>query len=590
MGFPRLFPAPRHVEMQGEGVAGDVAPAWHRDAGLPAEGFTIRVGDGAIRVAHADDAGRRHAGDVLAQLRRHHRERLPGLVIRDWPDFPVRGYLLDVSRDRVPTRATLARLVDLLGRCRLNHLQLYVEHAFAYRDHEIVWRDASPLTPEDLRWLDARCRARGIELAANQNGFGHMERWLRHDRYRPLAECPDGWTTSFGAAMPPAVLAPSDDALAFVLALYRELAACVESRRINVGCDETFELGRGRHRAAVERYGRGRVYLDFLRRQIDALQADGHEVLFWADVLRRHPELLPELPATDAVALCWHYEAPRATSDLPPWVDDVMAEFGMRPDDLRGFAAQVPPFAAHGVPFWVCPGTSTWNSLLGRLPNARANVDDAANVGRAHGAGGLLVTDWGDNGHHQPLAVSVPAVVYAAAQAWCHESKRDVALADVVDEFVFDDEAGELGRALEVAGSVYDRTGLVPMNGSPLHQQLLTGGLGQLGKLLGAADADGVRRTLDALEEARCGVERSRPRCEDGSTVRRELLCAIRLARHGAWRIARGAGLPAPDVAVLRRDLDEAIDEQRACWRLRSREGGLADSVARLEATRREYD
>jgi hypothetical protein len=267
-----------------------------------------------------------------------------------------------------------------------------------------------------------------------------------------------------------------------------------------------------------------------------------------------------------------------------------MAEFGMRPDDLRGFAAQVPPFAEHGAPFWVCPGTSTWNSLLGRLPNARANVDDAASVGLAYGAGGLLITDWGDNGHHQPPTVSVPAIVYGAAQAWCHESNRDVALADVVDEFVFDDEAGELGRALELAGSVYDRTGLVPMNGSPLHQQLLTAGLGQLGKLLGAADAGGVRRTLDALEEARCGVERSRPRCEDGSTIRRELLCAIRLARHGAWRIARGAGLPAPDVAVLRRDLDEAIDEQRACWRLRSREGGLADSVARLEATRREYD
>jgi hypothetical protein len=186
--------------------------------------------------------------------------------------------------------------------------------------------------------------------------------------------------------------------------------------------------------------------------------------------------------------------------------------------------------------------------------------------------------------------VSVPAIVYGAAQAWCHASNQDLPVAAVLDALFFEDQAGELGHALDVAGAAYDHTGLVPMNGSPLHQQLLTEGLGQLGKLLGEASAAGLQATLDMLEEARGGVERARPHCDDATTIRRELACAIRLARHGAWRIARAAGLPAPDVAALRRDLDEAIEEQRACWRLRSREGGLSDSLARLEATRREYD
>jgi hypothetical protein len=67
--------------------------------------------------------------------------------------------------------------------------------------------------------------------------------------------------------------------------------------------------------------------------------------------------------------------------------------------------------------------------------------------------------------------------------------------------------------------------------------------------------------------------------------VVRELAQAARLARHGAFRIARAAGLPCPEGAELRRDLGDAIAEQRACWALRARPGGLADSVARLEAT-----
>src|SRR5690606_31292773 len=85
------------------------------------------------------------------------------------------------------------------------------------------------------------------------------------------------------------------------------------------------------------------------------------------------------------------------------------------------------------------------------------------------------------------------------------------------------------------------------------------------------------------LEEAARLVERADPSRADGPLVRRELLQAIRLARHGAWRLAREAGVAAPDEAAPRRDPAEASQEQRACWLLRSRPGGLADSVRRLE-------
>ena len=99
--------------------------------------------------------------------------------------------MLDVSRDRVPKQAELLSLVDRLSRLRINQLQLYTEHSFAYAGHEVVWRDASPMTPLEIRELDAHCADRGIELVPNQNSFGHMHRWLQHDAYRELAEKPD---------------------------------------------------------------------------------------------------------------------------------------------------------------------------------------------------------------------------------------------------------------------------------------------------------------------------------------------------------------------------------------------------------------
>lgn len=586
--LPQLLPQPRRITPTSGVTSPRVARTTEPDASLPAEGFTLSIRPDAIRIRHADAAGLRFALATLAQIESQAGpEGLPCLEIEDAPDFPVRGYMLDVSRDRVPTRATLERIVDLMALLRLNHLQLYIEHTFAYPGHETVWRDASPLDAADVVWLDEICRARGIELVANQNGFGHMGRWLKHDRYRPLAEAPDGWQTPWGTKAPPEVLYPDAASLDLVLGLYGELARHFTSRRINVGCDETFELGQGRSRVEVASRGRGRVYLDYLLEILASLHAQGKEVLFWGDVVRQHPELVDEIPQRDTIALAWHYEAPTDRPAFPESLAETFAVLGMSPESLCGFEAHVAPFAGTGLPFWVCPGTSTWNSLVGRLSNSMANLRDAAVVGRARGASGYLVTDWGDNGHLQPPSVSFPPLVYGAALAWCADANRDLDVAAALDRFVFGDASGGLGAGLVLAGGVYERTGLGWFNGSPLFYRLLARG-GPFAAL-GKATAGGVERATVELEEAAALVAGSRPTCADGDVVRRELLQAIRLARHGARRLARDEGFAQHDDADLRRDLTDAIAEQRACWALRSRPGGLDDSVARLERTLTTY-
>ncbi len=216
-----LLPAPRELERTGEGP---VAPGSTREAldpSLPPQGYALTLDEGGVRLHYADEAGRRYGRDTLRQIEAASPERLPGLRIRDWPDFAVRGLMLDVSRDRVPTRETLARLVGWLARLRLNHLELYTEHTFAYAGHDEVWRDASPLDAEDVRWLDGLCAEHGIELCANQNTFGHMGRWLRHAGYRERAEAPEGFRTRFGLTLPAGVLEPSEDNARFALDLPR---------------------------------------------------------------------------------------------------------------------------------------------------------------------------------------------------------------------------------------------------------------------------------------------------------------------------------------------------------------------------------
>ena len=66
-------------------------------------------------------------------------------------------------------------MIDILAELKYNQFQLYTEHTFAYTNHEIVWKDYSPLTSQDILELDNYCKERYIELVPNQNSFGHME-------------------------------------------------------------------------------------------------------------------------------------------------------------------------------------------------------------------------------------------------------------------------------------------------------------------------------------------------------------------------------------------------------------------------------
>jgi hypothetical protein len=541
----------------------DRDPEQSVDGGLAPQGYRIEVAEEVVRVIGADEAGLRHGRATLAQLR--HRANapdagpdgmLPACRIEDWPDFAVRGVMLDVSRDRVPTVPTLVDLVDRLAGWKINQLQLYMEHTFAYAGHEDVWRRADPYTAQDIHTLDLHCRSRGVELVANQNTLGHYERWLRLERYRPLAIAPDGFDWIFGIRRPALTLDPANpQAFALVSDLLAQLVPVLTSSRVHVGMDEPWEL-------SSDRRGEWVQWLRDLR-QLPVLAE--RELLVWGDVPAVHPELLSELP--DGVTVCeWGYEGNHPFEQRARQLEDA------------------------GVPFWVCPGTSSWMSISGRVDNMIENIGAAATAGVAHGASGLLVTDWGDMGHHQQPCASDPGFATAAAFGWCVESHAEFDaedLATVLDVHCYDDPTALTGRAVVGLGQTYRMVVPRPPNMSALALPFL---LPQwpMGKAvtegLTTTDLEAVASLLDDTDGT---LEGARPGRADGSLVIEEIRATaalLRLACHDlALRLAGDgtlASVAETDRAALATELVDWIEGFRRLWLERSRPGGLSDSTA----------
>lgn len=350
--------------------------------------------------------------------------------------------------------ASLYEKVDVLSSLGYTQLQLYMEHTFAYSKHETVWRYASPMTAQEVMELDEYCAKRGIELVPSQNSFGHMERWLRHPEYNYLAEVPMG-----GAKVPQwgdytiptaTTLSPTNpDSLKLIAGLYDELLPCFKSKKLNVGCDETLELmdstANGRSAKEISELGWQKVYFDFLMKIHQLTAERGHEMMFWGDILIGYPDLVKQLPK-DVIALIWGYEA------------------------TQNFDRDVGRVAENGGRFYVCPGTSAWGSLFGRVSNMIGNVDRAIEAADKYHAEGILLADWGDGGNPNPWIVSLPGIVYTAYRARGKKLSKEE-LAHAIDEIA----GAKCGAALLEIGEVYKLTGGRTGNSTELFLMLRDG-------------------------------------------------------------------------------------------------------------------
>jgi len=540
------------------------------------QGYKLKITTAGIAIEARDEPGLFYACCTLIQLLQYYSFRsennddipnksLPCLEILDYPDFSNRGVLLDISRDKVPTLVTIFNLVDLLASWKINQLQLYTEHTFAYQKHPEVWAVASPFTGEEILKLDRYCSERYIELVPNQNSFGHMEPWLKLPRYKNLAEAPDGFDTPVEHHDAPFGLCPLDpQSITFLTSLYDELLPHFSSKQFNVGCDETFDLGLGRSKAECERVGTGRVYLDFLLKIYDEVIKRGFRMQCWGDMIMTYPELVHELPK-DIIVLEWGYEA-----DHP-------------------FEEHCEKYAQAGLDIYVCPGTSSWNSIAGRTDNCLQNLSNAAKNGLTYGAQGYLITDWGDNGHWQMLPVSYLGFAAGAAYAWSFQTNQNLDIRGALNRYAFLDPTGNMGNIAYDLGNVYHEIGIEPENESALFNILQRSIAEWKDDLEPGSAIRALHNSLNLIAQISENRFKYTSLHPDKELLEREFKLTVDLLRHACMRGIYGYGSPEYSPKYLLDGLEKIIAEYQLIWLTRNRPGGLTDSVGDFTHAKKDY-
>lgn len=354
--------------------------------------------------------------------------------IKDKPDLKVRGLMIDISRAKVLNVSSIKKIIDLVAELKYNHLELYVEgFSYEYKNIKEALADKNYLTQEEYLEVEKYAIEKYIDFVPNQNGFGHMSDWLALDKFKELAECPDGFEI-WGSKRPPSTLDPTNPkSFELVKQMYEEMIPFTKSKYFNMNFDEPYELGHGKSKQECLKTSTEDVYIEYLEKLANVVRKYNKTPMIWGDVLVKHPDKISKL-SKDIVFIDWGY------------------------NKAYDFVNHAKMLEELKVKYLLAPGTSTWSSITGRFIDMKETIENSTCSSKKYHGLGILLTDWGDMGHLQYLPSSYLGFIYGAMLSWSSGTIEDAEkyLAIILNDEILAKVIVELSRYHELEGEYRD--------------------------------------------------------------------------------------------------------------------------------------
>ena len=422
-----------------------------------AEGYTLDISEDKITISGDSAGGVFYGIQTLKQI--FENDTVPCIHIEDRPDMSLRGFYHDITRGKVPTVKTLKKMIDNMAYYKMNHLELYIEHTFPFKEFGDAVEKFSYLTADEIRELDDYCYENFIEFVPSIPTFGHLYELLQLDKYKHL-QCAKDYEPDrvrFMSRMGHHTIDPKNpESIEIIKSMIDQTVPLYRTDKFNICCDETFDLKNGKYKGEDT----GKLYVDFVKQIIDHVKSYGKKVMMWGDILLEHPETIAELPKDTLFLNWWYMEEPKEET--------------------------FKTFKDAGGTQLAAPGTSTWLGLVEGKERAAKNIVNFLDMAYKYGVDGMLNTNWGDYGNPCSLELSMHGFVIGAAKSWNKKTTADDEFARAITTLCYQNE-----DALKVIDDLDKVSRLVKWNTLVLSWSKITMG----------TEIDGVYAVLPTKEE-----------------------------------------------------------------------------------------
>ncbi len=357
---------------------------------LSKNGLKVNVSNGRIRIDYSNIRDIARAGLILKANGTD-----SDYVIEENCVFNDVCLMVDCSRNAVKNIQTVKKLIRNLAMIGYTSLMLYTEDTFEVENEPMFGYLRGKYTIAEMKDLNAYANEWGIELIPCIQTLAHLNQLARYKyTHFKCFDCVD------------ILLVGEERTYALIDNMFKTLSECYTSRRIHVGMDEAWLLGRGKYFDKNGFVSRFEILCTHLQKICDLAKKHGLKPIMWSDMFWRTAhegkgcrnengkvvipqEILHKIPKE--VALChWDYHYVNADEyrnllEIHKQFDNEIWFAGGTVEDNRGFIPHL-----------------TYSTKV-----AKAAIEEA----KKFKIKSLMETVWGDNGGECSLFATLPAIM-----------------------------------------------------------------------------------------------------------------------------------------------------------------------------------
>jgi hypothetical protein len=302
-------------------------------------------------------------GDVI-------RGNLPEAGKTKTASMDFRAVMLDVSRNAVYKVSFLKKILLEMALQGLNGFCLYTEDTFEVKEDPLIGYGRGTLTHKEIEELDAFGASIGVELFPCIQTLGHMEQIFKYEKYKHLQ---DNDRVINGA---------SKDALKFIEMLIDNASKPYKSKRIHIGMDEAWGVGRGKSLDFSNPVDPRLFYARHIKNVADICSSKGLTPIIWADFIMGHSHDMKL--SQDEIDV------------IPPNI--VMNYWEYLGTDKAKYDKEIKTLKQFGHDLIVSPGAHTWTTYWGHRKLAFDTINAFLDAAHSNELKKAMLTIWGDDG------------------------------------------------------------------------------------------------------------------------------------------------------------------------------------------------
>ncbi len=306
------------------------------------------------------------------------------------------GALICCASNGVMKVERVKELIDHLAKMGYNLLELCIDDMYKIESEPYFGYLRGGYTREEIREMDAYAISRGIELVPVAQTLAHLTNLVKIPHFSDIVDIDD------------ILLIDEPKTYELIEKMFETLSRCFTSRKVNIGFDEAFKVGLGKH---LDKHGyQNRITLleRHLKRVLEIAGKYGFRVHMWSDMFFR---------LVNKGNYCYD-EKDRTIADeirdkVPENVE--ICYWDYYTDDESKYSQMITAHKQFERELWFSGGVWTWNGFAPQNGFALRSLRASMKQVKEHGIQNVLITMWGDDGHDCSYFSALPSL-YAAKQ------------------------------------------------------------------------------------------------------------------------------------------------------------------------------